>query len=223
MPKLSAAPKNHACPFCDKKYSVPNSVYAHVRTHHPGQTYKAKNFKVKPTITTKDPLEEQIMDLKHKFLNDEIDAFQYTDMKNQILGCSIKTIQTKPRPTYDFDKLANGDVKYAREIVDKSGLDINDLTTIANKNEYVNLLTQLFSTNDLQMEHDKLFKVYRTFVNMLCNVKLEEVKQLTSGSESLIDVQDKLLELTGLVSSLNETVDIKNKPYVMAELFKIIE
>lgn len=163
MPRTAKNPnaKVYPCPHCDKVFQSVNSVYAHVRTKHPGRTYSTKmnivpHNTTQPADTTR--IKQLLVDLRMKFVDGEIEVNDYMAQKG-ILENSLTKVQQdwedentcKNSPTIDFkifENVRGGDEPYieVRKYIIEHGL-FDKLKVLVDDLQYGKAFLLLFADN----------------------------------------------------------------------------
>lgn len=192
MPRTSNKPKTHACPFCKKTFAVINSVYGHVRSHHPGL-----KFSMEQSMAPKSATElkaGRLQKLKDEFTSDSITLEEYLERKAAIEDQYDIDAQ-KAVATLDLGRARN-DTQYTIDYI----LQLQECSKLMEKisrEAYAEAFIDLFK-NQLQiLQTDTGFRI--TYVNF---------GKLKSEAASLADVVKlfKLMVRNMLVWAASKTL-----------------
>jgi hypothetical protein len=139
MPKVITN-KPYSCPYCSNSYASENSVYGHVRTGHPGLRYTRKTQTGNVPQTQETLKAQQLIDLKEKFMNDEITSESY-----QKILRSIEKKYKVPVQYVDLDvgKLLAGDNNYTTTYL-KGHPYLRSIIKLAQSCDYAALFSAIF-------------------------------------------------------------------------------
>lgn len=202
MPKVIAN-RNFSCPYCSNNYASENSVYGHVRSVHGLRYSKTRmgNPQTKETLKA-----QQLIDLKEKFLNDEITSESYEK--------SLRAIEKQYRVPVkyvdlDVSKLLNDDHKYTVTYL-KGHPYLKSFIKLAEGCDYVALFTAVFKhqirissidtgkeityMNDGELVTEKctvslIFDLYKYLVNCLARIVLPQILTSVDGLDEEDDLQ----------------------------------
>lgn len=207
MPRTStkSVSEKTPCPFCSKKFSEPNSVYAHVKKCHPGKKYSSsmsKHAKAHQAHTTPTPnpiadLDQELKDIAMQLAVGEIDFEEFTSLRNGVEAKKkiaqkawIKTMTYPESPTIDFS-------------IFESDNDVDDWVLP----QYDRLLPMVMNG-----DHDKVFQI--VFNN---NIRIEP-----NGCDPL-DLDILLYKVTYLEEAKEITEDKLTLNQIWKWYCKIIE
>ncbi len=165
MPKMvDPSQLKFKCPYCDKSYKVQNSLYAHVKSAHPGKTYSITAAKqvevlynhVKDEQPMKHSLEEALAKLKQDLVNDKISAEDFI-VKRKNIEDELQVEEDKwnekrtysQEPNFDFkimDRVRQQDYDYLTDWIEEHEL-YNPLINLVKDNLHIKAFRLIFENN----------------------------------------------------------------------------
>lgn len=151
------------CPFCDKQFASPNSVYNHVRTKHPGKKFTlsmskqlmAQNAHTPKTCIAITDLDKELKDIALQLANGEIDIDEFQKLQKGVAEKKkiaqkawIKTMTYSASPTLDF-RIFEVDEELDRWV----GERFNELLPLVKKSQHDKVFQRVF-INNLKIEPD---------------------------------------------------------------------
>lgn len=230
MGRTSAAPKIHACPYCDRKYSSPNSVYNHTRSAH-GKRFTVKTIEDNVQDNT-EIMENKLRNAKQMFLDDLISAEQYEKLKQSILDKYSEV--TSNKQTLDIKRVLESDTEYMIDYLKQQ--DMEELISLAEKHQYSLLFDKVVKSQIkfdngniivgkelIPYDGNDLYKIYRLISNALLAIVNERI--LSSIDESDESVDSKLEDsrkYQTIFGNIGDSFSSSVKPHIIDALNRII-